>query len=95
MHLFGKNHVDFDDCCYEAQKFDDNCDFGQLKKTSSLYASSKQGNNLDPYAIAKIIMRKMSLEIRNHLPNRWYPLRLYSCGTCGRSHWIETTNPLK
>ena len=58
MHFFGKNHVDFDERCYDAQKLDDNCDFGQLKKTTSSYASSEQGNNLDPNAIANDIIRK-------------------------------------
>ena len=90
MHLFGKNHVDFDECCYDAQILDDNCDFGgQLKKMTSSYASSKQGNNVDPNAIVGAIMRKMRLETRNRVPNRSYPLRQYSCGTCG-GHVGET-----
>ena len=62
MHLFGKNHVDFDECCHDAQKFDDKCDFEQLKKTSSLYASSKNGNAIDPSTIFEDIMRKISLK---------------------------------
>ena len=32
MHFFGKNHVDYDECYYDAQKFDDNCDFGAKQK---------------------------------------------------------------
>ena len=96
--MFGKDHVDFDKCCYDSQKLDNNCNFGQLKKTTSSYASSKQGNNVDPNAIGDAIMRKMRLEIRNHVPNRSYPLRQYSCGTCGGNYPMErcpTTNPLK
>ena len=27
MHLFAKNHRDFHECCYDAQKFDDNRDY--------------------------------------------------------------------
>ena len=57
MHLFGKNHVIFDECCYDAQKFDDDCDFGQLKKTTSAYASS--GNSLDPNKIVDVFLRKI------------------------------------
>ena len=98
MHLFEKNHMDFDEFCYDAQNLDDNCDFGKLKKTTSSHAPSKQGNSLDPNAIANAFMRKLKLEIRNHMPNRSYPLRQYSCGTCGGNHQTKrcpTTNPLK
>ena len=99
MHLFGKNHVGFNECCYDAQKFDDNCDFGQLKKTTSSYASpNKLGNSLEPNAIVDAIIRKMRLESRNEVPNRLYPLRQYSCGACGGNHPMErgpTTNILK
>ena len=89
MHLFGKNHVDFDKFCYDAQNLDDNCDFGQLKNMTSSYASSEQANNLNPNAIAHVFIKKMRLETRNHMPNRSYPLRQYSCVTCGENHPIE------
>ena len=25
--LFAKGHMDFDECCYDAQRLDDNCEF--------------------------------------------------------------------
>ena len=78
MHLFEKNHVDFDECCYGAQKLDKNCDFGQLKKTTSSYASSEPSNDLNPNAVVDVTLRKMRLESRNKLPNMSYPLRQYS-----------------
>lgn len=40
-----ENHVNFDVCCYDTQKFDNNCDLTQLKVLRSLFlfVASNQG----------------------------------------------------
>lgn len=83
MHLFAMNHKDFDECLYDAQKLDDNCDLPQVwtRETSSI-ASEEAGNPVNANTIADAIIRKMKHESRNMGPYRPYPLR-QQCETCG------------
>ena len=83
MHLFAKNHMDFDDCCFDAQKFDDNCDhlYNKASSTSSIFGEAIK--NVDSNALADMIVKKLRPESRTNPPYRQYPLRQFSCATCG------------
>ena len=56
MHLFAKNHAEFDDCCFEAQKFDDN--YGMLHSNSSQNSSKaeEKSKNIDFNALVDLIV---------------------------------------
>ena len=59
MHLFAKNHMDFDDCCFDAQKFDDNCDHLHNKASSTSSVSGEAVKNVDSNALADMIVKKL------------------------------------
>ena len=86
MHLFAKNHYDFDGCCYDALKFDDNCDLLHSHKTTSSQGGSEIEKGMDTNALADALWRKMKMEQRNSAPYRPYPMRQYICATCGGPH---------
>lgn len=87
--LFEKNHTDFDECCYDAQKLDDNCDW--LRNTSSRSASSKddQDKGVDTNALADALWRQMKTEQRNTSPYRPHPMRTFTCERCSGPHPTE------
>ena len=97
--LFAKGHTNFDECCYDAQRFDHNCEFLRAKQSSSPSSVfSDNSKNLDANAIANALWKRMKQEQRGPISQRYFPIRSYTCGTCGGPHPIErcpTTNPLK
>ena len=101
MHLFAKGHRDFDECCYDAQKFDDNCDFMTVNANQGSSKSGETNRNADPQAIADIVLRKLRQDSRTNQAYKSHQqaqLRAYNCGTCGGDHPTErcrVTNPLK
>ena len=57
--LFAKRHTDFDECCYDAQRLDDNCEFLKIKQSSSLSIYSDTSKNLDANAIVDALWKRM------------------------------------
>ena len=56
-HLFAKGYWDFNECCYDAQKFDDNCDFITVNVNQGSSKSGDTSRNVDPQTIADLILR--------------------------------------
>ena len=83
MLLFGKNHTNFEECCYDAQMLEDNCNFLQSKASSSSTNIIDMGKMLDIDSIAEAILQKMKQETRS---NESYPLRQYFCEFCEDNH---------
>ena len=54
-----KNHTDFDDCCFDAQKFDDNCDHLHNKASSSSSIFGESAKNIDSNALVDMIVRRL------------------------------------
>ena len=66
MHLFAKNHADFEECCFDAQKFVDNCDFFKHNGDPNQAFErvwEAQTKDLDTNALADLIMHQ-SIEAR-------------------------------
>ena len=85
--LFAKGHTDFDECCYDTQRFDDNCEF--LRTKQSLSSSSIMSDNFknpNANAIADALWKRMKQEQRGSMSQRFYPMRSYNCGTYGGPH---------
>ena len=58
--LFAKGHMDFDECCYNAQRLDDNCEFLKTKQSSSSTSIfSDTSKNLDANAIVDALWKRM------------------------------------
>ena len=97
--LFAKGDTNFDECCYDAQRLDDNCEFLKTRQSlSSTSVFSDTSKNLDVNAIVDALWKRMKQEQRGPMMPRSYPMRSYGCGTCGGPHPMErcpTTNPLK
>ena len=56
--LFAKVHMDFDECYYDAQRLDDNCEFLKTKQSSSsTLVFSDTSKNLDANAIADALWK--------------------------------------
>ena len=94
MHLFSKNHTDFDDCCYDAQRFVDNFDYLQSKALSSPLESSKPEICLDVDALADVIIGKLTQQKGTVMPYRPPPMQQYSCIYYSGSHLLGNC-PLK
>ena len=73
MQLFAKKHTDFDECCYDAQKLDDNCKLLHTHKDHSSFGASHQEKGVDTNALADALWRHMKLEQRNTSPYRPHP----------------------
>ena len=58
-HLFAKEHTDFDECCFDAQRFDDNCEFLAHRLSHDASESSDTVRNANPQMIADLIVRKL------------------------------------
>lgn len=66
MHLFAKIHTDSDECCFDTQKFDDNCEF---MLSNPIQGSSELGDtsrNVDARTIADLILRELREDTRNN-----------------------------
>ena len=68
MHLFC--YTDFDDCCFEAQKFDDNCDNLHNKASCTSSISGEMVKNVDSNALVDMIVRRLRPEPRSNPPYR-------------------------
>lgn len=61
-----KNYTNFDDCCYVAQKHDDNCVLLQSKMSSSSFSMSRKvGKTLDVNTNVDAILRNICQESKN------------------------------
>lgn len=56
MHLFAKNHADFDDCCFDVQKFDSNCDMLYSSSSKNLSVGGESRKNIDFHALTDLIV---------------------------------------
>ena len=59
MYLFAKNHVDFDECCFDAQNFDDNCDLLHSKLDQDLIESGESSKNMEMHALVDLVLQKL------------------------------------
>lgn len=59
MHLFAKNQADFDECCFDAQKFDDNCNLFCDKPSQDSIESKESGKNMETNALVDLILQKL------------------------------------
>ena len=64
MYLFVRNHTDFVECCFDAQKFVDNCDLFNHKYDPSASASQSSNQNLDMNALADLIIKMLRRDPR-------------------------------
>ena len=84
--LFAKNHTDFDECCYNAQKLDDNCEWLRNNNSHSTSSRDERDKGVDTNALADALWRRMKLEQRNTSPYRPHPMRTYVCERCSGPH---------
>ena len=76
MHLFAKNHADFDECCFDAQKFDDNCDLLHHKPNQDLKESGESSKNMETHALVDFILQKVRQELNLIQPSPTYDPRV-------------------
>lgn len=69
MHLFARNHTDFEECCFDAQKFVDNCDVFDHKYDPSASTSQSSNQNLDMNALADLIIKMLRQDPRLSIVN--------------------------
>ena len=63
--LFAKGHTNFDECCYDAQRLDDNCEFLKTKQSSSSASVfSDSSKNLEANAIVDALWKRIKQEQR-------------------------------
>lgn len=89
-HLFEKEHTDFDECCFDAQRFDDNCEFLAHRLSHDASESSDTVRNADLQMITDLIVRKLRQDNRTSQAYRGYqqaaPLRQHTCDICHGDH---------
>ena len=86
MHLFAKNHADFDECCFDAQKFDDNCDLLHHKPNQDLTESGESSKNMKTHALVDLILQKLRQELNLIQPSHMYDTRVRHQG---QTKWCE------
>ena len=64
MHLFARNHTNFEECCFDAQKFVDNCDFFKQNGDPNASTSDDSNQNLDINALADLIINLLRQDSR-------------------------------
>ena len=62
MHLFAKNHTDLDECYFNAQRMDDNCNLLQKKSGQDPSVFSESSKNVDVQALVDLIIQKLRLD---------------------------------
>ena len=79
------DHANFDECCYNAQRFANNCDLQQPRESSPTKIETMvESRDLD--AIGEAIFQKMKQETRPTELSNPYLVRHYSCKICGENH---------
>ena len=86
MHLFAKNHADFDECCFDAQKFDDNCDLFHDKPNQDSIESGESSKNMETHALVDLILQKLRQELNLIQPSHMYDPRVPHQG---QTKWCE------
>lgn len=59
MHLFAKNHTDFEECCLDTKKIIDNCDLFYEKYDPTASTSESSNQNFDLNALADLINKML------------------------------------
>ena len=77
MHLFPRNHADFDECCFYAQKFDDNCNLLHHTPNQDLKESGESSKNMEMHALVDLILQKLRQELNFIQPSKAYDPRVY------------------
>ena len=76
MHLFAKNHVDFHECCFDAQNFDENCELLHSKPKQDSIESGESSKNMDFHALVDLILQKLRQELKLTQPSHTFDMRL-------------------
>ena len=64
LHLFAKNHADFDECCFDAQKFDENCNLLHGKLDQDSIELGEPSKNRETQALVDLILQKLRQELK-------------------------------